>query len=56
MGTEVILVLFGLLFLLSEQLIVYRELYVSKVLAADLADMVMDLKQVDGNIKYGVLD
>ena len=30
----------------SEQLIVYRELYVSKVLAVDLADMVMNLKQV----------
>jgi hypothetical protein len=40
----------------DEQLIVYRELYVSKVLATDLADMVLDLEANDGNIKYGVLD
>jgi hypothetical protein len=40
----------------SEQLIVYRELYVSKVLATDLADMVLRLEAEDGNIKYGVLD
>ena len=40
----------------DEQLIVYRELYVSKVLATDLAEMVMDLEAGDGNIKYGVLD
>ena len=40
----------------DEQLVVYRELYVSKVLAADLADMVIDLEQDDGNVKYGVLD
>ena len=40
----------------SEQLIVYRELYVSKVLATDLADMILDLEAEDGNIKYGVLD
>jgi len=40
----------------DEQLIVYRELYVSKVLATDLADMVLDLEQDDGNIKYGILD
>jgi hypothetical protein len=40
----------------SEQLIVYRELYVSKVLATDLADMVLQLEAEDGNIKYGVLD
>ena len=40
----------------AEQLIVYRELYVSKVLATDLADMVMDMESGDGNIKYGVLD
>ena len=40
----------------NEQLIVYRELYVSKVLAADLADMIVDLEAEDGNIKYGVLD
>ena len=40
----------------SEQLVVYRELYVSKVLATDLADMIMELESGDGNIKYGVLD
>src|SRR6056300_822542 len=40
----------------SEQLIVYRELYVSKVLATDLADMILELEEHDGNIKYGVLD
>src|SRR6056300_1065390 len=40
----------------NEQLIVYRELYVSKVLATDLADMILDLEAEDGNIKYGVLD
>ena len=40
----------------NEQLIVYRELYVSKVLATDLADMVLQLEAEDGNIKYGVLD
>ena len=40
----------------SEQIIVYRELYVSKVLATDLADMVLDMESEDGNIKYGVLD
>tara|TARA_R100000329_G_scaffold72017_1_gene62703 strand:- start:965 stop:1909 length:945 start_codon:yes stop_codon:yes gene_type:complete len=40
----------------AEQLVVYRELYVSKVLATDLADMVLDLESGDGNIKYGVLD
>ena len=40
----------------DEQLILYRELYVSKVLATDLAEMVLDLEYEDGNIKYGVLD
>ena len=40
----------------SEQLVVYRELYVSKVLAVDLADMVLELEAGDGNIRYGVLD
>jgi len=40
----------------DEQLIVYRELYVSKVLATDLADMILELEQDDGSIKYGVLD
>ena len=40
----------------DEQLIVYRELYVSKVLATDLADIVLELEEDDGNMKYGVLD
>ena len=40
----------------DEQLVVYRELYVSKVLAADLADMILELEEDDGNIRYGVLD
>ena len=40
----------------DEQLIVYRELYVSKVLATDLADIILELEKDDGNIKYGVLD
>ena len=40
----------------SEQLVVYRELYVSKVLATDLAEMILEMESGDGNIKYGVLD
>ena len=40
----------------SEQLVVYRELYVSKVLAVDLADMVLEEEAGDGNMRYGVLD
>jgi hypothetical protein len=40
----------------DEQLIVYRELYVRKVLATDLADVILDLESDDGNIKYGILD
>jgi hypothetical protein len=39
----------------SEQLIVYRELYVSKVTAADLAPMILRAEQGD-RISYGVLD
>ena len=39
----------------DEQLIVYRELKVKKVLAVDLADMVLDLESED-KIRYGVLD
>jgi hypothetical protein len=39
----------------SEQLIVYRELYVSRVLATDLADMILDLESNE-KIRYGVLD
>ena len=39
----------------SEQLIVYRELYVTKIIATDLADMILDIE--DGEkIRYGVLD
>ena len=40
----------------SEQLVVYRELYVGKVLATDLADMILDAEAEDGSIRYGVLD
>ena len=39
----------------SEQLIVYRELYVTKVIATDLADRIMELEEGE-NIRYGVLD
>ena len=39
----------------SEQLVVYRELYVSKVLATDLADMILELEEGE-KIRYGVLD
>ena len=38
------------------QLVVYRELYVSKVLAKDLANKVLYLEEGDGTILYGVLD
>jgi hypothetical protein len=40
----------------TERLIVYRELYVSKVLATDLAGMILSLERDDGPISYGVLD
>ena len=40
----------------AEQLVVYRELYASKVLATDLADMVLEAEVNDGKIRYGVLD
>jgi len=40
----------------SEQLVVYREMYVTKVTATDLADMILDAEQEDGTIRYGVLD
>jgi hypothetical protein len=40
----------------EEQLVIYRELYVSKVLAPDLADLILQLEQDDGPITYGVLD
>ena len=40
----------------DEQLVVYRELYVSKILAADLADLILEAEQEDGTIRYGVLD
>lgn len=39
----------------TDQLIVYREMYVSKVLAEDLADMVLETERGEG-IRYGVLD
>ena len=40
----------------AEQLVVYRELQVSKVLAVDLADKILELEAEDGRIQYGVLD
>ena len=40
----------------SEQLVVYRELYCSKVTATDLADMILEAEARDGTIRYGVLD
>ena len=40
----------------DEQLVVYRELYVSKVLDTDLADLILEVESGDGNIRYGVLD
>lgn len=39
----------------DEQLVVYRELYVSKVLAEDLADKVLD-EEYGEKMRYGVLD
>ena len=40
----------------SEQLVVYRELYCSKVTATDLADMILEAESEDSSIRYGVLD
>ena len=40
----------------SEQLVVYRELYCSKVTAIDLADMILRAEAEDGSIRYGLLD
>jgi len=39
----------------AEQLVVYRELYVSKVTATDLADMILEIESGE-KIRYGVLD
>jgi hypothetical protein len=40
----------------TETIYVYRELYVSKVLAVDLARKVMQIEREDGGVRYGVLD
>lgn len=40
----------------TEKVYIYRELYVSKVLAIDLARMVLDAEREDGRVHYGVLD
>ena len=40
----------------SEQLVVYREMYVTKVTATDLADMILEAEAGDGTMRYGVLD
>lgn len=37
-------------------LVVYREMYTHKVLAEDLANMILAAEASDGNIMYGVLD
>lgn len=39
----------------AEQVVVYREMYVSKVTASDLADMVLEAEEGE-KIRYGVLD
>jgi hypothetical protein len=39
----------------SEQLIIYRELYVSRVIATDLAEMVLEQEEGE-KVRYGVLD
>ena len=39
----------------SEQLVVYREMYVSKVIATDLADMILEAEEGE-KMRYGVLD
>lgn len=41
---------------IDEKLIVYREMYVSKKLAQDLADDILNVEAEDGPISYGVLD
>ena len=40
----------------DEQVVVYREMYVSKVTASDLADLILEAEARDGTIRYGVLD
>ena len=40
----------------TEQLVVYREMYVSKYTAKDLAFAILDAERNDGQISYGVLD
>ena len=41
----------------TEQLVVYREMYCSKVTATDLADMILEIEEEAGErIRYGVLD
>ena len=40
----------------DEQLVIYRELYCSKVTATYLADIILDLEKHDGGIRYWVLD
>ena len=40
----------------TEQLVVYREMYVSKYTAKDLAFAILDMERNDGQISYGVLD
>jgi len=39
----------------AEQIVVYRELYINKTTASDLADMINEIEKGEG-IRYGVLD
>ena len=39
----------------AEQIVVYRELYINKTTASDLADMIIEIEKGEG-IRYGVLD
>lgn len=40
----------------EEELIIFHELYTKKVLAQDLADMVVEIDRMYGRVSYGVLD
>lgn len=40
----------------TEKLYIYRELYVSKVTAVDLADIIKEIEAAEGKVRYGVLD
>ena len=46
----------GLLLVQMSNLLYIESCMLAKVLATDLADMILELEADDGNIKYGVLD